>query len=426
MTTATGPDMVRLARQSPDWFFENVLGVEHYYDKQREINRAVRDSPRVAVLGANGTGKDWNAGRIVLWWMSTRYPAKVVVLGPSHRQVSDIVFAEARSAYLQCRYNGGLGGRFYQTSRWWFDDDHYAIGFATDDEFNIQGFHSPNLLVIVTEAHNMPQGQIDAIKRLNPTCMMMTGNPFCSTGEFYDAFNESAERWTGIRISAFDTPNIQQGNEVIPGMVTLAHIEQHRLDWGEGHPMYVATVLGEFADSLENTVVPRSIIMAAVKRDLPPDENAPITLSVDVARFGSDRTVVYRRQGDQCRKVWDVQGHDTQQVAGKVATLADEEGTEVSIIVDETGVGGGVVDRLREQEICTGNCAIIGFNGGERADDPDRYVNAIAEAWLELAKAFKAGLVDLDDNPAIVSQLSSRSPTSAFPSPSNTILPLGA
>tara|TARA_Y100000310_G_scaffold251998_2_gene258646 strand:- start:2777 stop:4216 length:1440 start_codon:yes stop_codon:yes gene_type:complete len=408
----TGAAAVRRARQDPDWFFEHVLGVEHYYDKQREINRAVRDHPRVAVLGANGTGKDWNAGRIMLWWQATHYPAKTVVLGPTHRQVSDIVFKEARSGYLTRRYAPGLGGRFFLTSRWEVNDNHYAVGFATNDDYNIQGFHSPNLLVIITEAHNMPQGQIDAVKRLFPSCILMTGNPFCSAGEFYEAFNANAEAWHTVHISAFDTPNIQQGTDLIPGMVTMENIQRLKEDWGEESAMYIATVLGEFADDLDDTIVPRSQIMAAVKRELPPEPGDSITLSCDVARHGSDRTVVYRRQGKQYRKIWDVQGHDTMAVAGRLILLAEEEPEDVSveIIVDESGVGGGVLDRLNEEsdKIRGGDCAIIGFNGGSTADNEDRYVNAIAEAWLELARAIKDGQVDLDDNPAMISQLSSR------------------
>ena len=70
----------------------------------------------------------------------------------------------------------------YRTARWEFDDRHYAVGFATDNEYNIQGFHSPNLLVILTEAHNIEQSHIDAVKRLNPARMLLTGNAFASSG----------------------------------------------------------------------------------------------------------------------------------------------------------------------------------------------------------------------------------------------------
>ncbi len=422
----TDLELIQHVQADPDWFFTNILGVEHMWDKPREILAAVRDKPRVAVCGANGTGKDWTSARIMLWWMSTHKPAKVIVVGPSHRQVSDIVFSEARLAFNQAKYP--LDGTFLQTSAWNIGDEYYARGFATTDPYNALGFHSPHLLVIITEAHNISQAHIDSVKRLLPTCILMTGNPFCEAGEFYDAFNAGEDNWITIRISAFDTPNLIEGRTVIPGMASVASVAQMAKDWGDDDPLYIGSALGQFSDSLEHTIVARSEIMAAVKRDLPPDDDDTVTLSCDVARFGSDRTVVYRRQGHQCRKVWDVQGHDTQDVAGNLGLLANAEGAcddhegewrsdcddclpwQVEIIVDDTGVGGGVTDRLNEEaaRIRGGDCPIIPFNGGEKADDEGHYVNAIAEAWLDLAKAFKADMVDLDDNPQVIAQLAAR------------------
>ena len=64
--------LVDRARADPDYFWESVLGCASVYDKQLEMARAVRDHNRVAVVGANGTGKDWQSARIMLWWMATR------------------------------------------------------------------------------------------------------------------------------------------------------------------------------------------------------------------------------------------------------------------------------------------------------------------------------------------------------------------
>ena len=225
MTTLSQSDAQFLAdhsRHDPDFFWQSILGCTSVYNKQLEMARAVRDHNRVAVVGANGTGKDWQSARVMLWWMATRSPAICVVLGPTHRQVSDIVWKEARSAYLTARMP--LGGQMYRTARWEYDDRRYAVGFSTDNEYNIQGFHSPNLLVILTEAHNIEQSHIDAVKRLNPARMLLTGNAFASSGEFYDAFHGGSELYHCIEIAAGDTPNIQQNREVIPGMVTTQQI----------------------------------------------------------------------------------------------------------------------------------------------------------------------------------------------------------
>ena len=88
--------------------------------------------------------------------------------------------------------------------------------------------------------------------------------------------------------------------------------------------------------------------------------------------------------------------------------MAEDDPDVTEIVVDDTGVGGGVTDRLNEENIAEGRVRIIPFNGGEKARRSDRYVNAIAEAWLELGQAFRDGMIDIDDNPAVIAQLSSR------------------
>ena len=403
VTPADARTLVERSRDEPGWFFDNVLGVEPYA-KQLEIVEALRDNQRVAVVGCNGSGKDWMSARIMLWWQSVHYPAITVVLGPTHRQVSDIVWKEARSSFLEPKFP--LGGRMYQTARWEHDDRHYALGLAVDNDMNLQGFHSPNLLVIITEAHNVSQSHIDAVKRLNPAKILLTGNAFANGGEFFEAFHGGAGLYKTIEISAFDTPNIIEGSNRIPGMVTREQIEERRREWGEESAMYIASILGRFPDNLEDAIVPRSLLMEAISRDVEP--SGPAVLSCDVARFGADRTVVYRRQGHHCRMVWNVQGRDTQQVAGQLKAMAEDDPDVDTIIVDDTGVVGGVTDRLNEETVRGGLVRVAAFNGGEKARRSDRYVNAIAEAWMEMSQAFRDGLMDIDDNPSLVAQLSSR------------------
>ena len=183
-------------------------------------------------------------------------------------------------------------------------------------------------------------------------------------------------------------------------------MEERRREWGEGSALYIASVLGRFPDNLEDAIVPRSLLTAAVERQLDPVGEA--TLSCDVARFGADKTVVYRRQGNVCRLVWKVQGRDTQEVAGRLKIMAEDDPDVTSIVVDDTGVGGGVTDRLNEEGVAGGRVRISAFNGGERARRSDRYVNAIAEAWMELGQVFRDGTIDIDDNPSLLAQLSAR------------------
>lgn len=384
----------------PVAFVQEVLG-EKPYEKQVEVLKAVADARRVSVVGCNGSGKDWAAARVVLWWMHSRYPARAIVTGPTTRQVDDIVWSELRAAYSKAADR--LGGRMFRTSRYEIDDQSFALGFATNSPYNLQGFHSPNLLVVITEAHAVRQPDIEAIRRLNPSRLLMTGNPFVAAGEFYDSHHSRRHLYRTVQISAFDTPNIQAGRVVVPGMVTPQDIEDRKEEWGEDSPLYVGSVLGRFPDNLDDVVVPLWAATEAARRELAPA--GPVVVACDVARFGQDKTVVVRRQGPVARIVWRVRGNDTMKVAGFLKAYCDEHEVDV-LVVDDTGVGGGVLDRLRETR--PARARLVPFIAGQKAEDDTHFANRLAEAWWAMRAAYLAGELDTDDDPALIGQVSSR------------------
>ena len=285
-------------KEDPSAFVREVL-TEKPYEKQAAIFRAVARSRRVSVVGCNGSGKDWAAARVVLWWLHSHHPAKAIVTGPTSRQVDDIVWNEIRSAYV--RAASRLQGRMFRTSRYEVDEQTFALGFATNSPYNLQGFHSPNLLAVVTEAHAVGTDDMDAVRRLNPGLVLMTGNPFATQGVFFDSHHSRRELYETVRISAFDTPNVKSGKSIVPGMITLQDISDRKEEWGEESALYIGSVLGEFPDNLETVVVPLLKATEAAKRELTPE--GPVVLGCDVARFGHDKTVVVRRQGPVARIV---------------------------------------------------------------------------------------------------------------------------
>ena len=250
-------------RDDPVRFVEEVLGHPPPYEKQREILRTLAVKRRVSVVGANGSGKDWAAARAILWWLATRPRAIVVVTGPTQRQVEQIVWRELSAAWKASRVP--LGGRM-TGSQWNIADDRYAIGFSTNKADNLQGFHSPELLVVVTEAHAMPQDQMEALKRLYPARMLLTGNAFSRDGEFFDSHHTKRHIYFGIPISVFDTPNFTGENGGAPGMPTEEDVEERKLEWGEDHPLYQGSILARFPDMLDDSLLSRSAIEAAVAR----------------------------------------------------------------------------------------------------------------------------------------------------------------
>jgi len=386
MVIKTDTNKILTKWADPVFFVQHVLQ-EPLFRKQGEILRSIKSEPFVSVVGANGTGKDWTAARAILWWLMVNKEAIVVVLAPTHRQVQDVVWKEVRVGYTAAMNNGKpLGGTIAKVPRWEINDRRFAVGFATDSEFNIQGYHSPKLLLVITEAHAVEDSHIDAGMRLNPSRVLMTGNPFTNSGKFYNSHHSERDLWKTIEISAFDTPNVITKTDDVPGLVSYSQVERRKLELGEDNPMYIGSILGKFPETLDDTLISLSIARKAIGRQIKPE--GTVTLGVDVAREGNDKTVVVRRQGGQARIIWSVQGYDTQQVAGFIGRyMLDNPTTEEErgyCVIDSVGLGAGVYDAL-----ATGDYTyeLQEFKGGGKAIDSERFKDRNAEAWYSIREA---------------------------------------
>lgn len=113
---------------------------------------------------------------------------------------------------------------------------------------------------------------------------------------------------------------------------------------------------------------------AALSRNADGDER-PVVFGLDVARFGDDRTVLLIRCGNRVHQIHSWRGIDTMQTAMHVAAKANEFRPD-AIFVDGAGVGGGVVDRMREL-----GYKVVDVNAGSKALEDRRYANRRAEMW---------------------------------------------
>ena len=381
-------------------FVEGMLK-ERPYPKQEEILRLVDSKAwRISVVGCNGSGKDWTTARIVLWWVHRYSPAKAIVTGPTLRQVEDIVWNEVRAAHGKAADR--MPGRMLK-NRYVIDEETFALGFTTNTPDKILGFHSPNLLAVITEAHAIPDDYYRAIRRLNPSKLLLTGNPFSTGGVFYDSHHRHRNLWETVQIGAEDTPNIEARRIVHPGMVTLADMENHKREWGEDSSMYIGSVLGEFPENLDERVVPLSAARAAAEREL--EAEGAVIVACDVAHKGHDHTVVMRRQGGVARIARRVRGYDAMEVCGILKSYCDENRVDV-LVIDAVGVGAGVVDRMREVGLKTAR--IEGFNGGNDAKRKDRFSDRNAEVWWAMREHYLEGMLDTENDANLIGQVSGR------------------
>ncbi len=147
----------------------------------------------------------------------------------------------------------------------------------------------------------------------------------------------------------------------------------------------------------ENSIISRELIRQAADRNIV-DPQGVLQLGVDVARFGSDKTAIYVRRGLKVLdyKIWS--GQDTMRTAKEAWSMANND-PDALIVVDDTGVGGGVTDRLREL-----GANVRPFIAGSKPKKRDKYVNANAELWF----SFPVHEADIPDDPELIQQLSGR------------------
>lgn len=393
VSSADARTFVSRAQRDPAWYCREVLGAAAY-DKQIEMIESVRDHEQTSVVGANAVGKDWMVGRIVCWWQMSRYPAKTIITGPTARQVADIVWRETRGAYYASK--APLGGRMMPVeSRWEVSDEHFALGFSTDRAWNLTGFHSPHLLVVVSEAHNFNDNNLVSLKRLLPERLLLTGNPFSESGEFFDSHHDKRHLYNSIRISAYDTPNVSAGEE-IPGVVTRRDIEKMKADWGEESALFKATVDCEFA-ATQGGLIPLAWLMRAKE---PAELNATkIVGGIDVAGPGEAETVLTLRAGSNImlHKGW----YDADPRGAVLAELMPYRDRLLRVNVDSAGIGWNFYLHLKDNGI-----PAEPINVGEAPRDGEKFRNLKAELYWGLRQRFEDD--DVHDLPAeAIGQLSS-------------------
>ena len=110
-------------------------------------------------------------------------------------------------------------------------------------------------------------------------------------------------------------------------------------------------------------------------------------ITCDVARFGSDKTVIMLWQGLHIRYIRTLLKSAVNEVVDEIKKLQQENGVNLrNIIVDEDGVGGGVKDYLRCQ----------GFTNNARALKGENYQNLKTQCYYKLADLINKGQIGIE------------------------------
>ena len=178
---------------------------------------------------------------------------------------------------------------------------------------------------------------------------------------YYKAMDE--EDWTAARYTVFDTDSLH------PNEVT-------RLKRDMSETSFAREYLCDFSAQGDDQLIALADTEDAAKRVYQADhvKLSPVILGIDPARFGDDRSVVFRRQGRQAFKPVVYRGIDNMELATRVANLIEEHNPDA--VFCDAGAGSGVIDRLRQLKY-----DVIEIPFGGKAMKPDQYINRRSEMW---------------------------------------------
>lgn len=386
------------------------LGVT-VWSKQAEIAEALIKHRKVAVKSAHGTGKSYLAALIIAWWTDTRghQGAVCVSTAPSAEQVGKVVWRYVRQHFDNSteRANNDpdyapLPGYVTQDNEWKFDNGEVkAWGRKPADHSTstFQGIHAAGgVLAVVDEANGVADGiwtNIYAITTGEHDRILAIANPDVAQGEFFKIFHDDNPDWHKMTISAFDTPNFTGEDvpaEMRPGLIQRHWVEERRRAWGEEDPRWSAKILAEFSLDSSNLLIGFDTLNVAINNELVPLEEDEVWLGVDVARFGTDNTVIYQNHGGFVRYLSSWNKTDSVTTAERIHNHALESGA-TQVRIDGVGLGAPVVDMV--VRLAKDRYKVISLIGNHASPNLLKWANARAW-WYDTAREdMRLGKIDI-------------------------------
>ena len=392
----------------PAGFSEHVVGMKPL-DWQREVMDAIASQERLLSLrSGHGVGKSACAAVLILWFILTRFPVKIVVTAPTASQLFDALFAELKSRLKEMP--PAISGLLEATS------DRVVLKSSPTEAFisartsskerpeALAGVHASSVFLVADEASGIPEEVYEAaggsMSGENAHTLLL-GNPVRASGFFYRTQTELADRWGTRKVSCLDSPLVSQD-----------FIEDMKSRYGEDSNAFRVRCLGEFPVADDDTYIPLHLIESAVHRDIDDSPSAAVVWGLDPARFGSDRSALAKRRGGKLIEIKSWRDKSTMELAGIVvdeyetAKFADRP---TEICVDSIGIGAGVVDRLMELDL-----PARGVNVAESASMSQKYMRLRDELWGKAREWFEARECVIPNDDQLIHELAA--PRFAFTS----------
>ena len=391
-------DFLKRYKSAPSLFVQEVLGVKPDDWQQDMMEAVAQGNRRLSIASGHGCGKSTAASWLMLHYLLTRYPCKIVVTAPTTNQLYDALFSELKSQIKQLpdTLQQLLEVKAERVELRASPNDAFisARVSRTESPESLAGVHSDNVLLVADEASGIGDAIYSAasgsMSGHNATTLLL-GNPLRSSGFFFDTHHKLKTDWWTRRVDCHDSPRVSK-----------EFFEEMRIRYGERSNQFRVRVEGRFPLEDDDTVIGMDLIQSATTRDVALQENQPIYWGVDVARFGADRSALSKRQGNHLlEQVTTWRNLDLMELTGRiVAEYESATNKPEAILCDSIGIGSGLVDRGRELGM-----NFHGINVSESASLSGKYLNLRAELYYRAAEWFQTKNCSMPNDMELIDEL---------------------
>ncbi|MFZ6148115.1 phage terminase large subunit [Enterococcus avium] len=402
----------------PVEFCEDLLHLEPD-DWQRSVLNDLSEHPKVSVRSGQGVGKTALEAGAILWFLTCRPYSKVIATAPTMKQLYDVLWAEVSKWLNDSLIKSLLKWTKTKVSMVGDAERWFATARTATKPENMQGFHEDHMLIVVDEASGVSDQIMEAILGTltgYDNKLLMCGNPNNIEGVFFDSHNKDRDKYRVHKVSSYDSKRTSKEN-----------IQMLIDKYGQDSDVARVRIFGEFPKGALDSFISLEVVELATSQQLSNDyiEDAVFgDVGVDVARYGDDSTIIFPRIKMKCLPFKKYTKQSTMNTTGYVIDCAKKlmkkypNLKKIRIKVDDTGVGGGVTDRLKE--IVSDEkypFEIIPVNNGESSTD-EFYDNLGTQIWGNIREVLEENMttnlngggpiIELPDDSSLIKELSTR------------------
>jgi hypothetical protein len=356
-----------------------------------DTNTAIQE----AIASGHGIAKSATVAHMIMWAFCTYPDTRGVVTANTETQLKTKTWSELGKWFNLCWFARehftltatGLFAKDPDRERTWRID---MIPWSEKNPAAFAGLHNKGkrLLLVFDEASEIPdiiwETAEGALTDADTEIIWLAfGNPTRNSGRFRECFpgGKFERQWHHLQI---DSRTVR---------ITNKRRLQNWIDaYGEDSDFVRVRVLGQFPRKGLMEFFSAMEIDEAMSREVYVTREEPLALGVDVARYGMNASVLFFRKGRDARTIdrHRYNGLSTVELTDRIV-VANESYRPDGIMVDGGGVGGGVVDNIRNRRL---HCYEIQFGGKDvvynyAATSGERYANNRAamygacRAWLK-------------------------------------------